>query len=42
MDAFKDKVVLVIGGNFGLGGATALRFGRDGARVVIGARPTKL
>ena len=38
MDSFKDKVVLITGGSSGLGAAIALRFARDGARIVIGAR----
>ncbi len=38
MDLFKDKVILITGGSSGLGAAAALRFARDGARVVIGAR----
>ncbi len=42
MDAFKEKVVLITGGTSGLGAATALRFARDGASVVIGARPAEL
>ena len=38
MESFKDKIVLITGGSSGLGAATALRFARDGAKVVIGAR----
>lgn len=38
MQDFKDKVVLVTGGATGIGLATALAFGRRGARVVMAGR----
>lgn len=38
MESFNDKVVLITGGSSGLGRDAALRFARDGAKVVIGAR----
>ncbi|MDA1188362.1 MAG: glucose 1-dehydrogenase [Chloroflexi bacterium] len=37
-DQFKDKVVIVTGGSFGIGQACAEAFAREGANVVIAAR----
>lgn len=36
--AFKDKVVVVTGASLGIGRATALAFGREGAKVVVNYR----
>ena len=35
---FENKVVLVTGGNFGLGRGIAHRFAREGAKIAIVAR----
>lgn len=35
---FKDKVVLIVGGNSGIGRAAAVDFGKEGAHVVITGR----
>lgn len=38
MAAFEDKVVLVTGARTGIGKASALRFARSGAKVLVGVR----
>ncbi|HET9157257.1 MAG TPA: SDR family NAD(P)-dependent oxidoreductase, partial [Myxococcaceae bacterium] len=38
MKRFESKVVLVLGGNAGIGRATAEAFAREGAKVVVAAR----
>ncbi|MDX9858878.1 MAG: SDR family NAD(P)-dependent oxidoreductase [candidate division Zixibacteria bacterium] len=38
MSLLKDKIVLVTGASSGIGEASALRFSREGARVIISAR----
>ena len=38
MDRLKDKVVIVTGSSSGIGKAIALRFGAEGAKVVVTAR----
>ena len=38
VDQFKSKVVLITGGNSGIGQATALAFAKKGAKVMVAAR----
>lgn len=40
--SFQDKVVLITGGNSGIGRAAAIAFGREGANVTIAVRREKL
>jgi 3-oxoacyl-[acyl-carrier protein] reductase len=42
MDRLKDKVAIVTGSSSGIGKAIALRFGAEGAQVVVTARRLKL
>ncbi|MAO63805.1 MAG: SDR family oxidoreductase [Balneola sp.] len=34
----EDKIILIVGGSGGIGSATAKRFGKEGAKVVLAAR----
>ena len=34
----KDKIVLIVGGSGGIGSATAEKFGKEGAKVILAAR----
>jgi NAD(P)-dependent dehydrogenase (short-subunit alcohol dehydrogenase family) len=38
---FKDKVVLIVGGNSGIGRAAAIDFGKEGAHVILTGRDQK-